>query len=254
MSKATRIKKFVVAGDLHGDMQDKNTVRAFLRFVDDFNPDIRIANGDIWDYAALRRGVSESDREEGGKSTKPDFRAGEVFLNQFFHPRAENVYMGGNHCLERLERLARSTNAIVSDFAQAGLDETHALFRRLKAKYYPWNKSVYYLLGDSKVLHGFSSGMYITKKMAETYGNCLFSHTHSRTEYRAPSIEKRHAYNIGCLCKLDMEYNKAHMACFRQEHSWAYGIILPNQTTITHLAQEYEEGKFYVSEGFKEVR
>lgn len=254
MSKPTKIRTFVVAGDLHGDMQDEPTVKAFLKFVDSFNPDIRVANGDIWDYAALRRGVTADDREEGGKSTKPDFRAGEAFLEAFFHPRKENVYMGGNHCLERLERLARSTNAIVSDFAMAGLQDTHTLFRRLKATYHPWNKRTYYQLGNAKVMHGFNSGMYVVKKMAETFGNCLFSHTHSRTEYRAPTEDERHAYNIGCLCKLDMEYNKAHLSCFRQEHSWAYGIILPDNTTITHLAKEYEEGKFYVADGFKEIR
>ena len=40
-------------------MQDRVAIKAILSFIDDFNPEIRVINGDLYDFASLRKGASD---------------------------------------------------------------------------------------------------------------------------------------------------------------------------------------------------
>ena len=73
-------ERFVCAFDLHGDMQHKPTVAAFLDFCKDFKPTVRIMGGDAFDFRWLRRSASEDEKLE---AVTADFQQGVWFLEQF---------------------------------------------------------------------------------------------------------------------------------------------------------------------------
>ena len=51
-------KKFIIVSDIHGNMADMVAIRAALAFTKDFNPEIRVIAGDLWDFSAIRKGAS----------------------------------------------------------------------------------------------------------------------------------------------------------------------------------------------------
>ena len=45
-------RRFIVCSDIHGDMQDPVAVKALQAFTKDYNPEIRVIAGDLWDFGA----------------------------------------------------------------------------------------------------------------------------------------------------------------------------------------------------------
>ena len=110
-------RRFIVCSDIHGNMQDPVAIKAILSFIDDFNPEIRVINGDLYDFASLRKGASDEDR---ALSLRDDIDAGNKFAEQFFKHGKENYFLRGNHD-ERLYHLATNTTGLVRDYAQDGI-------------------------------------------------------------------------------------------------------------------------------------
>jgi predicted MPP superfamily phosphohydrolase len=50
--------KFVACGDIHGDEQDKASTKALLAFTKEYQPDLVVCIGDLWDFP--------SDKKRGG--------------------------------------------------------------------------------------------------------------------------------------------------------------------------------------------
>ena len=75
------MKKFVIVSDIHGNHADLYATAAALAFTKDFNPEIRIIAGDLWDFSAIRKGASEEDR---AVSMRDDFEVGAKFADSFF--------------------------------------------------------------------------------------------------------------------------------------------------------------------------
>jgi Icc-related predicted phosphoesterase len=48
--------KFVACGDIHGDEQDAPSVKALLAFTKEYQPDLVVCIGDLWDFRAIRKG------------------------------------------------------------------------------------------------------------------------------------------------------------------------------------------------------
>jgi predicted phosphodiesterase len=246
-------KTFVVASDLHGDLQDEPTVKAFKRFVEAFNPDIRIFAGDLWDFACLRSGARDTD-DEAGRSLVDDWTSGEDFITWYFNGGRERAFLGGNHDDKRIAQLQRSIDAKMRDYGNLLRKDYDHLFRSLRATVLPYCKRLgVYQLGDFRVLHGYAAGIYAARKHAQSYGNCIFGHTHAKGTFSNETLETTVAINCGCLTQLDHDYNSTHLTTLRQQHSWAYGIVTPSGTTIVNLAHEIEEGQFWVSESFKAI-
>ena len=97
-------KRFVVASDNHGDQCDATSVAALWRFIDDFQPQIRIHAGDCFDLRPLRKNADADEKQERIAS---DVEAGLAFLNRFFDGGSERVFLRGNHD-ERLWESAES--------------------------------------------------------------------------------------------------------------------------------------------------
>ena len=211
-------KKFIVGADIHGDMADASANKVFFDFAKDFNPDIRICAGDLWDFRPLRKGADEDERCE---SMAKDYNAGLLWLKKF----QPNFFLRGNHD-ERLWELAASKNGVLSDYALSGVAEITNIVRAMKCSMLPYHKREGVLrLGSLKIIHGFFAGINAAKQHATFYGSCLYGHTHTIDDHPIGGLERRAARGIGCLCSLDMDYQARQPSSLRHAHGFAYGIV-----------------------------
>ena len=236
--------KFIVGTDVHGDMQDKEANKVFFNFISDFKPKLKIFGGDLWDFRSIRKGASEDERRE---SMRKDYDAGMQWLNRF----QPNYFLRGNHD-ERLWETAESDRGGLSDYSQLGVIEITRTLNLMKCNMLPYHKRDGVLkIGSLKVLHGFHCGVYAARQTALVYGSALFGHTHVIDEHAIGGLERRVARNIGCLCKLDMDYNSRNPNTLRQAHGFAYGI-LDDRTGAYHVAQAEEiNGEWTMPSDFK---
>jgi len=210
--------KFIFASDVHGDMLDLAANEALFMFINIWKPKIRVFGGDLWDFRPLRGKANEDERRE---SMAADFEAGMGWLDKF----KPNYFLRGNHD-ERLWELAAKDKGITSDYAQQGVMEIEKAMRRHKCAMLPYHKREGILrIGHLKMLHGFSSGVYAARQHALVYNSCLFGHVHTIDEHSVPGLDRRVARSVGCLCKLDMDYNARTPTSLRHSHGFAYGII-----------------------------
>lgn len=211
-------KKFVVCSDLHGDMQCKNSVNALIAFCSMWKPDIKIFAGDLWDFRPLRRNASAAEQRE---SSKLDFDMGMEFLERY----RPNKFILGNHD-DRVYRVVHDGSGWGSDYAKETIEKIEKFCKDTRCSIHPYDtRRGVVRIGHLKVMHGFACGVNASRVHATAYGSCLFGHTHSICLHAMPGLERRVAHNIGCLCKLSMEYNKSHIAALRQAHGFAYGVV-----------------------------
>ena len=243
-----KMKRFIVCSDIHGDMQDPVAVKALLAFTRDFNPEIRVINGDLYDLRALRKGASQ---EEAYGSLQEDWAAGNKFANEFYNGGKENHFLRGNHD-ERIYHMAKNTSGVVRDYAEDGIQSLEANVKRWKAKMLPYDSAHGILrLGKLKILHGYFTGAGAAQAHARVYGGgVLFGHTHSIEVNAVPSLEPAEARGIGCLCIRDMDYVSAKTGKLRWAQGWAYGFLFEDGTYQLFQARKINN-EFYVATDIK---
>lgn len=236
----------MAVADNHGDMIDPRCEEAVLDFLNDFKPEVRVHLGDAWDQRCLRRGASEEDRNE---SLEYDIECGSNFLCRFFKGGKENYFLNGNHDMIRLERLLRSTNALIRRAAEDGLDHIKATLARCRLKQVlPYDSRLGVLrLGHLKCIHGYSVGVGAGARHARAYGNVIYGHTHTIETHTVDSCdEPKEARGIGALCLLDMDYNSTQINKLRHSNGWAYGYLFDDGSY--HIMQARRIGNtFYAA-------
>src|SRR5690606_21280541 len=216
-----RYRKWVFVADTHGDMIDHAAYAAFREFVKLFKPDLRIHGGDFVDLRALRQGATEDERAEG---VKADVLEGIDFL-KWYRPHA--LLLGNHdHRLWRVAQYARDHTK--REYAAQLIDLIETELPR--TQFIPYGKRNVYRMGHLKMIHGYHSGLTAAKRAAEVYGSVLMGHVHAIDHYSIPSIEPRMGWAVGCLCKLDLDYNASQPNTLRQAHGWAYGLLYPDGT------------------------
>lgn len=237
-------QRFVFGTDLHGSLQDPATVKAFLRFCDDFKPHIRTFGGDAFDYRAL---LKKANKEDRASSLVEDHEAGEAFISTY-RPR---VLLWGNHDW-RMFRMVNSVDAVESALASKIVHQISELCRKLKVLTVPWGKREgVYPLGDLNLSHGYFSGAGAARRMAASYGNCMFGHNHTSQVEPFERHSVVYGRGIGALCQLDFDYNLPHVGSLRHSHGWGYGIM-NTRTGKTHSWQAEEiDGQWILPTGFK---
>ena len=218
----SRLTKWIYASDLHGDMQQGDVVNELYEFTEKFNPDIKIFGGDLFDFRAIRRGASATERAD---SMALDVELGLEFLNNW----KPNVFLRGNHD-ERLWDTAKyADDGLIRDHAQDGVRSITTKCKLIKCKMLPYNVNEgVYKLGKLSFIHGFHAGIYATKKHAEVYadqgGATIHGHTHSIQQQSIARSGGASGYGVGCLCRLDMSYNRHFTGRLMHGHGWAYGF------------------------------
>lgn len=242
------MKPFISATDLHGIEQDRRAVKKFKTFTEEFDRKaIRIFKGDLWNFAALRRQAAEHEKSI---RLKEDFLAGIEFLD-WYRPK---VLILGNHDQRlwdavKIERVKHS--GWKAELAQGYIESFEKTAKKLGITVLKYNKRSVFKLGGLTFAHGFGSGDALTKNMAETYGNVLFGHGHKIERVTAMSAGRPvTGYQIGCLCRDDMDYTRADLGTLRQEQGWAYGFFAPQAEVFQ---ARYFHGRAIVASGFKEL-
>ena len=203
--------------DSHGDMADPAAVARAREFCGDYKPELRIHLGDCWDLRAMRAGATDDDQNID--DLNDDIEAGCELLS-WYEP---THFLHGNH-EHRIAKMLGSYGraAIVAQYVHEKI--LVALGGAQCTPYCKRNGAV--RLYDTTLVHGYGHGQYAPKEHAATYGKCLMGHIHTRLVMQAPGIpEPKTCYSIGCLCKLDMQYNAAHIKTLGQTHGFAFGSI-----------------------------
>jgi hypothetical protein len=216
------MESFSSASDLHGDRQDAGAVKAFKAFVADYKPKVRVFTGDIWDFRAIREGASKDEKRH---SMRADFYAGMKFL-EWYRP---HVITLGNHDQRLWDLVSKEgieKSGPLTDLAAELIEKFDKLTTKLGTEVLPYDKRRgVWRHNGLKFAHGFD-GM-SPDNMAAIYGNIIYGHGHAIEMAPAPTDEgHRVARMVGCLCRLDMSYNRAQTKTLRQQHGWAYGAFL----------------------------
>jgi len=236
-------KRFIVVSDIHGSQADNQATRATLSFTRDFNPDIRVIAGDLWDFSAIRKGASDDERQV---SMRDDFDAGADFADAFFEKGRENHLMLGNHDV-RAHDLCHSPDAVLRDLGMKMVEDINYVASRNKAKLWPYDSRYGVMeIGFLKVVHGYHTGASACAHHSRIYGNVIFGHVHSVEAFQTPGLKQQEARAIGCLCKLDQDYADRKTGKLRWAHGFAYGWLFEDSTYQLHQARSVE-GKFYAS-------
>lgn len=236
----------MIVSDIHGDDLDELATTSALAFCDTFNPDIRVINGDLFDFAALRLGAKDTTSERGRDLTA-DIEAGLGFAKLFFKKGKTNHFNHGNHDTRLWNLREQSQNGAVRTFADATIKTIENELGKLKVTVNPYHatKGVY-KIGHLSVIHGYSCGLSATRNHVNAYGNCVFGHTHAITSERGQSLDEHIGYNQGCLCKLDLSYAATKLGQLRWQHGWAYGLVFEDGTFSLHQAVGVN-GRFVVA-------
>ena len=215
--------RWIAVSDNHGDKAEPGVLGVVRDFCAVWKPDMRLHLGDCFDFRWLRRSASD---EEKAESVAADFEAGLDFL-AWYKPTS---FLWGNHDT-RLHRLLDSTQGSARHLAGQWIDRIDVALRGVRQLPYCKRRGVL-RYGDYAFLHGYAHGIGATRKHAITYGNCLFGHIHAVESIRVEGVEPRVGHSIGCLCRLDLDYNAANIGTLRQRHGFAYGEEHDGRLTV----------------------
>ena len=218
----SRPTKWVFCSDLHGDMQDSDTVNALMKFIDLYKPDIKIFGGDLFDFRAIRKNASSSERAD---SMALDIQLGLKFMTDY----KPNVFLRGNHDERLWDTAENSSEGLARDHAQDGIRMITNKCKIIGCKMLPYDADAgVYSLGSLRFIHGYHAGITATKKHAEIYspaeGAVLHGHTHSIQQINIIRHPQARGYAVGCLAQTKMNYNKHMTNRFMHENGWAYGL------------------------------
>lgn len=219
-------KSFSIVSDTHGDEVDPVMEAKFFAWLADYKPKLRIHAGDVFDFRPLRNGASLEDKQE---SMSSDLEAGISFIKRYFKGGTDKWLLWGNHD-DRLFDLANGGDGPLRDHAKALLRDIMAVLKGLGVKTLPYDARNGVLeIGHLKVIHGYHVGVSAAKQHATIYGNVMFGHVHSQDCCPVPAIQGPSlAMGIGCLCKIDMPYNKRQTNKLRHQQGWIYGSLFSN--------------------------
>lgn len=242
-------RKFVLAPDNHGDLEDPESIAALLKFVERFKPEIRIHLGDCWDFRNLRKGACE---DEQAGSLEDDFRIGLDFFQRFFAGGETRVFLRGNHD-QRAWDLCHTTKGITRDYCKHLVDRIETACRLSGVEMRPYDSDYgLFELGELRCIHGYHHGVGACRSHANIYRNCFFGHVHSIESAPVPSHKPAEARSIGCLCKRDIDYINRKTAKLRWGNGWVYGFLF-DDGTYQYFQTRKLNGKFYVATEFSEL-
>ncbi len=223
-----KAKRFVIASDSHGSEIDPLVETKFFDWLKDWNPEIRVHAGDLWDFSPLRNGASQEDKAQ---SMVADYDAGTAFAKRFFAGGDERHFLRGNHD-ERLWDLRHKSEGVLRDFAEQKTGEIENRMRQWGVRTYPYDARLGVCkIGHLQVIHGFRTGVGAARAHATIYRNCVYGHTHDQGIAPVENLDgPALAMGTGCLCAIDMAYNARQTNKLRHQQGWVYGMLYRDGT------------------------
>ena len=238
ISKAPDSERIAIISDLHHPFHDIPTWHAVAAFLDDFQPDIIVWNGDIGDFYS----ISVFDKNPQRSFNFAD-EMGELqhFMAEARRrwPDATHYFIMGNH-EHRLEWYLKKNPEL------SGLVNLDSLLH-LKDQGFilmPYGGVLDYL--GFAITHGtrYSSLPNSTARMHKDMigGSGVVGHSHRMGQWAYTDMRGAHAfYESGCLCRLDPDYIRQRPPNWQQ--GFFAGIAHDNAVHLHHIAV-YSDG-FY---------
>ncbi len=224
------VERLVILSDLQIPFEDPAAVDQALGIIEQVKPDTVVLNGDIVD--CYRESVFLQDFRIAKTVTLEQHKKARAFMACLKHIKRK-IWLGGNH-EERWWRTVKvmhetnQKNAVVDNllaFAELSIQEVKIhdpiqSFSRIFAlddygfTYYPYSHRLYFADQNLVVTHGKyvsrHSG-YTAKRTFEWLGrSCIVGHTHRLGAYLVTQDgRERGAWENGCLCQLEPEYDDA---------------------------------------------
>lgn len=238
--------KGVFVTDNHGCEQEEAAVKAFFKFLKDWKPEIRIHGGDCFDLKALRK---QADGEEKRASLQLDFQMGTEFLYRL----KPTVFLNGNHD-QRLWDHAAKNNGPISDLCGQCITQLEKDLKKLNCKVHlPYDKRKgIYTLGHLKAAHGYCLGVNAAREMARTYGTVMFGHNHTSQQVAVEGLETRIGFGSGCLCDLNMDFQRASVKTLAHNHGWFQFITNKRTGDFRVWPVNCVNGEYVAMSGFRE--
>lgn len=219
-------KRFVAFGDTHGDMVHKPTLESLLQFIKEFKPHYKIHLGDLFDYRALRKGITaqESDAYD-------DLRNDTLMGHTILRETQPNVFLMGNHDHRIVRVMEEHSNGLMREAAATGIARLEETCRKTKTQIIPYhyNKGIYNI-DNIYFTHGYTANQRSVAQHAEYFGNginssVIMGHLHRVESMPGKSHGRATGYSVGCICNYEaMTYAAHRLATSMWEHAWCYGI------------------------------
>ena len=220
-------------------MLDPVAARAFFDFLKWFKPQIRVHLGDAFDFRALRRGAGDEEKRE---PVQADVDAGLDFMGKM----KPTAFLRGNHDERLWDFASNNRNQLLQDFCAGYVSK---ISKSVNCPILPYDKRQgVHQIGRLKVIHGYNTGIYAARMAAQAYGSVIMGHVHRVDSMPIPGVEPREGRAIGCLCKLDMDYNRAQLNTLAQAHGFAYGLVFPNGNYSIWQARDIDGAWVFPSE------
>ena len=178
----------------------------FLRFLEDFKPNILIDGGDHLDLSYISSFNKDKLLLLEGKRLKKDFDLLNAELAALRQSCDRMLFLEGNH-EERLRR-AVEKQPLLQGMAEL---EANVNFKELAIEYYPLDKQPV-KIGKLHFLHGTYTGIHHAKKHLLRYmGNVTYGHVHEfQSHYHGIPLrnDEMGATSIGILSSKSPDYLK----------------------------------------------
>jgi metallophosphoesterase superfamily enzyme len=209
--------KVAVLNDIHVPFHDKYALNTAINYIEKYNPDYLLLNGDIGDFYANSRFVKDPNLRDTAKELSMINQLLDWLQSKF----SRIIYKEGNH-------EARLFDYIASKAPELGNLEGIKLDRLLKLQ----ERNITFVSNRERikidklsVIHGneIPAGGMINvarTKILRAMGNVLFGHHHVTQDFTQRTIDDKviGSWAVGCLCGLSPEYAKFN--------SWNHGFAL----------------------------
>lgn len=235
--------RIVVVSDMQIPYQDEKTIAAVDRFMDDYEPNVIVADGDIYDFYGLSQ-FSHNPSHESDIQNELDI-GGALFgrWSKRF-PKAEKVLVTGNH-EDRLRKYIWDHPGFAS-LRALSMEALMSVNGTWKVLEYGSQAKI----GDTLIVHGDKVRSKAGQSAWATFDSLgmsvIMGHTHRASMASHRNARGQHLMiENGCLCRLDPEYG----AFPNWTQAFSYGYV-NNGSVHWYLIPILEdgfraEGRFY---------
>lgn len=201
--------KILVTSDYQIPFVDWKSLKALNTFMSDWQPDIRVYDGDINDCYPISTFSKNPSRKF---RLNDEFQLTRNILDEHdeINPQADKYWLDGNH-EDRIYRLLMADAPEVFGLKDSNGNELVTIPRILGLEEREFTYLNYRSMLEIEgflILHGFTSKVNTAKFMYQRFlsSGCV-GHTHDLSSYHCTGVNGTHGfYTIGCLCRTDPDW------------------------------------------------
>ncbi len=180
-----KYRKWVVCGDQHTPWHDKKYHERFCQFLQNFQPDGFVIDGDLMDFYSLSRhlkGVLQLQNKEskGLIKLKWEIEIANDLIDDFdkvLPKTCKKVYLAGNHENRLTRWLEKDMNGVLDGMVSV---EIALDLARRKYEFHEDYPNSSFNIGKLTVIHGQSASLHTAKKHLDDFRESIaFGHTHT---------------------------------------------------------------------------